>query len=323
MKNVVYYLKTTFVMDLNNVSITVAVDEYLRHCRFERGLDEKTISSYRSDLLQFIARMPHEAVLSWITREYLRTWVESLSAYKYTSAKRKIASVRTFLHYLEVEYEAFLNPFHRLQIKIKDPGRLPVVMTSTEVGAIFSRLQSRVAEVKMGTQRYVLRMRDRAVIELLFSTGIRIGELCGLRNDDVDLFERRVRVRGKGKRERVVDIGPIPALIALREWMELRPTSDAPGNWLFTNRLGNALASQSVRTLVHQLCRECTITKKVTPHTFRHTFASLMLEEDVDVAFIQHILGHSSIATTQIYLHVNPCRQREILQQRHPRGRMM
>lgn len=310
-------------MELNNVSIAFAVDDYLRHCRFERGLDEKTISAYRSDLLQFIAKMPKDALLGRITREYLKAWVENLSAYKHKSVKRKMASVRAFLHYLEVEYEAFVNPFHRLQIKLKDPGRLPVVMTSAEICAVIARLQSRLAGASVGTQEYVLRMRDRAVIELLFSTGMRIGELCGLRNDDVDLFERRVRVHGKGKRERVVDIGPVQALKALREWMALRQTSDAPEAWLFTNRLGNALATQSVRALVHQLCRECAISKNVTPHTFRHTFASLMLEEDVDVTYIQHILGHSSIATTQIYLHVNPCRQREILQQRHPRGRML
>ncbi|MBR4497361.1 MAG: tyrosine-type recombinase/integrase, partial [Bacteroidales bacterium] len=138
----------------------------------------------------------------------------------------------------------------------------------------------------------------------------------------VDLERGLVRIIGKGNKERVVDVCMPVTLAALREWVQVRETPTDTNAFFFTNRLGHGLAPQIVRLLVHQIAKECNIDKNVTPHTFRHTFATLLLEENVDVFTIQHILGHSSISTTQIYLHVNPVRQRDILTNHHPRSRM-
>ena len=305
-------------MEYGNLTIESALDDFLRHCRYERKLDEKTISAYRVDLKQFASSFGLNACICDISRDYLKAWLMGLEAYKPRTIKRKVASVKVFLHYLEEDHEAFESPFRRMQVRIKQPVSLPKVMTSCELKRILGYLEHKVSDSGHNWQC----VRNRAVIELLFGTGMRIGELCVLRNKDVDLNEGRVRIHGKGNRERIVDIGPKLTLEALREWVTERRTSGEPEEWFFTNRLGNVLTPQSVRALVHQLCRQCSIRKNVTPHTFRHTFASMLLEEDVDVAYIQNILGHSSIATTQIYLHVNPFRQREILLRHHPRGRL-
>lgn len=309
-------------MEQESMKTTAAVEAFISHCRFERKLDEKTVSAYRMDLEQFAGGIGVNSPLRKVTRERVSVWMGSLEHYKPRTAKRKVASVMSFMRYLECSFDWFENPFRRMRVKIKCPEQLPRVMSGVEVKRMLMCLAREAALSEPGTQKGRIRVRDWAVIELLFSTGMRIGELCGLKNEDVDLAEGRVRIHGKGNKERVVDICPVEALTALRAWMAVRPPGPRADDALFTNRLGNGLATQSVRAMVRDLARRCEIGKNVTPHMFRHTFASLLLEEDVDVAYIQHILGHSSIATTQIYLHVNPKRQREILMNRHPRSRL-
>lgn len=302
--------------------ISAATEEYIRHCRFERELDEKTISAYRVDLEQFATVVGGDPPLREVSQECMKAWLGSLAHYKPRTVKRKVASLMSFMHYLECACASFENPFRRMQVKIKRPETLPRVMSGSEVKRMLAHLEREAGTIGAKRQKRYICVRDWAVVELLFCTGMRIGELCRLKNEDVDLAEGRVRIHGKGDKERIVDICPAEALAALRAWMTIRPSGSRASDAVFTNRLGNGLATQSVRAMVHDLARKCDIRKNVTPHMFRHTFASLLLEEDVDVAYIQHILGHSSIATTQIYLHVNPKRQREILMNRHPRARL-
>ena len=306
---------------LEQTTIVAAVQEFLNHCRYERKLDEKTIKAYSFDIRQFANGLGIYAQLGEVSRNYLKQWVESLSTYKYKTIKRKIASVNAFMNYLEGEFEEFNNPLRSLHIKLKPPVRLPVVMTKDEMQRIVGRLDKDINDNENNRQRF-LSIRNKAIIELLFGSGMRIGELCGLRNQDVDLNLGQVRIIGKGNKERIVDICLPVILKSLRQWIDVRRLSDEPSDSFFTSHIGRKLGPQTVRALVHRLTRECKIDKHVTPHTFRHTFATLLLEEDVDITYIQHILGHSSISTTQIYLHVNPLRQREILMNRHPRSRM-
>lgn len=309
---------------LEQLTLKVALGDFLRHCRFERKLDEKTISAYRCDIVQFAVTLGNglETMVTDIKREDIQCWMVMLSKYKYKSMKRKVASVNTFMRYLEWTFEDFDNPMRRVWIKLKEPQRLPAVMTRSETRRILMRLDESVRLSNASCQSYWLAVRNRAVIELLFGTGMRIGELCTLRNCDIDLEQGMVRIIGKGNKERVVDICMPVTLSALREWVQIRQTSVESRDFFFTNRLGKGLSPQIVRSFVHKIAQECNIAKNVTPHTFRHTFATLLLEENVDIFNIQHILGHSSISTTQIYLHVNPLRQREILTNQHPRSRM-
>ena len=309
---------------LEQTTMTSALDDFKRHCRFERKLDEKTISAYQCDIVQFASLLANgsETLVANVKRDDIQCWLENISAYKFRTMKRKIASVNAFMRYMEWVFEDFDNPVRRVRIKLKEPKRLPVVMTKAETGRIFALLNENVQSGKGSTQSHKLAVRNRAVFELLFGTGMRIGELCGLRNCDVDLERGLVRIIGKGNKERVVDVCMPVTFAALREWVQVRETPTDTNAYFFTNRLGHGLSPQIVRLLVHQIAKECNIDKNVTPHTFRHTFATLLLEENVDVFTIQHILGHSSISTTQIYLHVNPVRQRDVLTNHHPRSKM-
>lgn len=307
---------------VQQIVIAEALGDFLDHCRFERKLDEKTIKAYRFDIKQFAKDMDAEARLCDITRIYLKQWIASLSNYRYKTIKRKIASVNALMNYLEEELEEYNNPLRSLHIRLKPPVRLPVVMTKEEMLRILDRLDYRIRVAKDDNQRFFA-IRDKAIIELLFGSGMRIGELCGLRNQDVDLCRGQVRIIGKGNKERIVDICLPVIMQSLKQWVLVRKSSDCLNNGFFTSRICRKLGPQTVRLLVHRLIHDCSIEKHVTPHTFRHTFATLLLEENIDIANIQHILGHSSIATTQIYLHINPIRQREILTNHHPRSRML
>lgn len=306
---------------VKQITMAVATEDFLSYCQFERKLDEKTIRAYRFDLKQFTDGLWPDAKMCDVTRDYLKQWIASLSSYRYKTIKRKIASVNAFMNYLEVEREEFNNPLRSLHVRLKPPVRLPVVMTKEEVQQILVKLDVEQNAVKDDGQRFFA-VRNKAIIELLFGSGMRIGELCGLRNRDVDLCRGQVRIIGKGNKERVVDICLPVIMQSLRQWVDVRKSSDGMEDGFFTSRIGRNLGPQTVRSLVRRLTNDCSIEKHVTPHTFRHTFATLLLEENIDIAYIQHILGHSSIATTQIYLHVNPYRQREILTNHHPRSRM-
>lgn len=307
--------------DLQKHVISEVIGEFLNHCRFERKLDEKTIKAYRFDIEQFADGIGEDFKLCNLSRDYLKHWIVSLSNYSYKTIKRKIASVNALMNYLEIEHEGYNNPLRSLHIRLKRPVTLPVVMTKEEMKLIMEKLDEDIRVVKNERQRFFA-LRNKAIIELLFGSGMRISELCGLRNQDVDLHKGQVRIIGKGNKERVVDIC-LPVIIqSLNQWILVRKSSACPEGSLFSSRIGRKLGPQTVRLLVHRLTRDCKIIKHVTPHTFRHTFATLLLEENIDIASIQHILGHSSIATTQIYLHVNPLRQREILANHHPRSRM-
>jgi integrase/recombinase XerD len=165
----------------------------------------------------------------------------------------------------------------------------------------------------------MMAVRNVAIIELLFVSGIRVSELCDLRLCDVNLSCGRLRIVGKGDKERIVDICQRKTLNVLTEWIVFRADAISSNEPFFTSRLGKKLSPQSVRWLVRDVVTDLGIKKHITPHTFRHTFATLLLEEDVDITYIQQLLGHSSIVTTQIYTHVNLQKQHEILSKKHPR----
>ena len=170
--------------DIKQIALAEASEEFLRYCRFERKLDEKTIKAYSFDIRQFANGLGMYAQLGEVSRNYLKQWVESLSTYKYKTIKRKIASVNAFMNYLEGEFEEFNNPLRSLHIKLKPPVRLPVVMTKNEMQRIVGRLNKDLNANENNRQKF-LSVRNKAIIELLFGSGMRIGELCGLRNHDV------------------------------------------------------------------------------------------------------------------------------------------
>lgn len=291
------------------------IDMFIKHCIIEKHLDEKTIKAYKTDLFQ-LREIINNIPIVKLSKDDIREYLQKISHYSHKTIKRKIASLRAMLNYYECENESYINPMRRMQIRMREPFRLPEVMTIEEVGRIVADVRSCYGQD--GRISHLLHVRNIAIIELLFASGIRVSELCNLRMRDVDLSAGRIRIIGKRDKERIVDICQEATINSLTEWANMykETNTDAP---FFISRLHNKLSPQSVRALVRQLRTHAGINKHITPHTFRHTYATLLLEEDVDITYIQHLLGHSSISTTQIYTHVNLQKQHEIILNKHPR----
>jgi integrase/recombinase XerD len=222
-------------------------------------------------------------------------------------------------NYLEYENDDFYSPFHRIKIRLKDAFILPTVMTIDEVRQILTTLYKPLYTTNPKKYQYKSTVRNIAVIELLFATGMRVSELCQLQINDIDLTQGSIKIFGKGSKERIIQICQQETIQALQTYINLFSNQIQFEQPFFINRLGNGLSSQSVRIMIKNYIKQSEINKHVTPHTFRHTFATLLLEEDVDIKYIQSLLGHSSISTTQIYTHVNTEKQKKILSTKHPR----
>ena len=293
------------------------MDDFLEYCSLVKKLDKKTIRAYKTDLQQCIALIGDGAI-NQLTKEMIRKYIKDISHFQHKTIKRKLASLNAMLNYFEMDNEWFVNPMRRMNIHMREPVRLPVVMTIDEVRGLLNEAYKRSGTYKTGTCSYVKTIRDIAIVELLFASGMRVSELCNLKIKDVDIHEGRVRIVGKGNKERMIDLCQVETLKALANWLAVREEYNKDSSF-FCSRLNKQLSTQSVRLLIRQLSQSLGIVKHITPHTFRHTFATLLLEEDVGITYIQHFLGHSSITTTQIYTHVNMRKQREILRNKHPR----
>lgn len=296
------------------------ITDFLQHCQYEKNLTSKTIYAYRSDLNMFLhylhASYPLSLSLEQVSKEIIKEYMQHLFRYKPKTVKRKLASLKALFNYYDYEHDNFLNPFRKLRIRFKEPLVLPTVMTCHEIKNILKYLyQARSSNPHPDAYLYKAQTRDIAVIELLFATGIRVSELCGLSCHAVDLRQATVRIFGKGGKERIIQLCSPDVIKILRQYQLLFQPCDS----FFVNRLGSPLSPASVRALVKRCRTEIGMNKKITPHTFRHTFATLLLEEDVDIKYIQNLLGHSSITTTQIYTHVNIAKQRQLLSTKHPR----
>ena len=301
----------------NNQKVTTVIEDFLWHCEFEKKLDRKTLNAYKADLLQFVSNIGYLNI-SEVAKDVLRRYLQSISHFKHKTIKRKLATIKALLNYYEFENEWYNNPMRKMKIRMREPVRLPTVMNLDEVKSLIDIVYNQRLDYEMETFSYQMATRNIAIIELLFASGMRVSELCGLRICDIDIKQGYVRIVGKGNKERIIDISQEATLAAIKEWLKERDTDDTQSP-LLISRLGNKLSTQSVRLLIKKLTVSSKIKKRITPHTFRHTYATLLLEEGIDITYIQHLLGHSSIVTTQIYTHVNLHKQHEILKDKHPR----
>lgn len=309
----------------NTLHLHETLQMFLFHCRYEKNLSDKTLKAYETDIRQFcafVSPLLPELQLQHITTGILKEYIRHLSHYQPKTVKRKLASLKAMFNFMEIEDENYIHPFHRLKIKIKTPFLLPAVMNMEEVSAILSHLyRQKQNYTHHHNDQYLTILRNIAVIELLFGTGIRVSELCSLQEQTVDLDNGYIKVYGKGSKERIIHIGRKEILHALREYKKHQKRSPLHKSF-FLNRLNTPLSSQSVRIMIQKILSHTNLTKRITPHTFRHTFATLLLEEGIDIKYIQSILGHSSLATTQIYTHVNTAKQKTILSTHHPRRKL-
>lgn len=303
-------------MKLQDTQIT----NYLTFCKTQKCLDEKTIRAYKIDLTQFSSSMSAETSLYDITSRQLEAYIAHLhSIYKPKTSKRKIASLKAFFHYCEFYEFIEKNPFDKIQIRFREPIILP--KTSFADVRTFSSLRfTPNGSLPLHLTNKKMPLRDAAVIELLFATGIRISELCSLKPCDVNLNDNFVLIYGKGSKERKLQIGNANVLKTLNEYKNTFSTEIESCDHFFANQTGKPLSDQSVRRMIQKYAALAGIEQHMTPHMFRHTFASSLLDADVDIRYIQEMLGHSSITTTQIYTHVTLAKQKMILTTKHPRN---
>lgn len=294
--------------------------EYLDYCKYRKRLDEKTLKAYGIDLKQYAAftSNPSES----LTRDTVDTFLTNLhKQYRPKTVKRKIASLKAFFHYLEYREIINENPFNRLDTRFREARLLPKTIPFHSIQTFLSTLYAQKEQAK---SEYQLRccIRDIAVIELLFATGMRISELCSLKDTDIDFESQDILIYGKGAKERILQIGNPEVLSALLLYQETFKTEIACCGYFFVNRLNHKLSDQSVRFMINHYARLAGLEQHITPHMFRHSFATLMLEQNVDIRYIQKMLGHSSISTTEIYTHVSNIKQKDILFTKHPRNFM-
>lgn len=294
------------------------IQKYLEYCEHQKRLDAKTLKSYRIDLRQFYEQYPSASITD-IIADILEDYITQLhQLYKPKTVKRKIASLKAFFHFLEYKEIINRSPFYKVQVRFREPSKLPKTIPLDIVELFLSTIYKQCANAKNNYQKKNA-LRDVSVIELLFATGIRISELCTLRTTDVNLNDGSILIHGKGDKERIIQLGNSSVIHILQEYKNCFHDKYECDRRFFINQNGTAMSDQSIRRMINKYTALAAIELHITPHMFRHTFATSLLEADVDIRYIQEMLGHSSIHITEIYTHVSMSKQRDILTTKHPR----
>jgi len=306
-------------MDLN-----LAVDKFLVSCRDEGGLSDKTVRAYAYDLSQFSDFM-QEKRLSGIdtddVQQYL-SYLDDEQKLKDTTIRRKIMTLKAFFRHFVGNGAVAQTPLNGVENKYKMTKSVPKILNAQDMMRLLEFLTEDVTrlegQLRPGCGRKVKlhfenSIRDRAIIELLFSTAMRIGELSDLDTDDLDLENRTVHIKGKSHRDRTLVLGNNSTIEALREYLKIRRNQQVESKALFLNRFGGRLSIFAIENLFERIRKAAGIRRRLTPHALRHTMATMLLNNGKDLRQVQNILGHSSSVTTQIYQEIAPRRQRKVL----------
>jgi integrase/recombinase XerC len=293
------------------------LNKFITYLIAEKNASPYTIKNYRHEIGEFLDFLKEQGIDSWegVDRHVLRRYLAWLQAQGYVKASitRRISELRSFCRYLVREGILDRNPIRAISSP-KIPKRLPDYLDLYEVEALLA------APDATDTQG----QRDRAIMEVLYASGLRVSELVSLNLRNVDLQQGELRVWGKGAKERVALLGQ-PACRALRQYIrEGRPQLIKAGketNALFLNRLGSRLSTRSVNNILDRYARLAGLERRVTPHVMRHTFATHLLDGGADLRTVQELLGHADLSTTQIYTHVSQARAKEVYRKAHPRAR--
>lgn len=295
------------------------IPRFLNYLQIERNCSGLTVKSYREDLdllLDYLTekfgRVPSPRE---ITPVDLRTYVAALheAGYAKSSVSRRLASLRSFFKFAQREGKCDNNPAKPLRNPRRE-RKLPHFLTNQEIGKLLS------APPKSD----VSGIRDRAILETMYSAGLRVSELVGINLEDLDLAQGLVRIRGKGKKERLSPLGSF-AVKALQQWLKLRkPSPKLParvGSPVFLNRFGQRLTTRSIARMLEKYLKLTGLDMRTSPHTLRHSFATHLLDRGADIRSVQELLGHKSLVTTQIYTHVSTAGLKLVYEAAHPRAR--
>ena len=302
-------------MDLFN-----CLELYIKYLKYEKNLSLNSINSYQKDNLQFLNFLKSKNVTeaAGLNLDIFRDFLKSLDNHNYSNSTiiRKYSSLINFFRFLESNNYIDFQLTQAINIPRKRQ-RFYSFMSINEIGRLFDSLKpSNDSEI-----------RDRAIIELLYSTGARISEVEGLKTGEVDLQSREIIVTGKGRKQRLVYLNE-PSVFWIKKYLEVRNKliytakgSHKRDNHLFLNRFGKRLSSRSIRTIVKKYVKKAIIGKNITPHSIRHSFATHLLQEGAGIREIQELLGHENVSTTQIYSHLNIKKLKKDYKKFHPRAK--
>src|SRR5205085_5984409 len=290
------------------MDVQQAIVEFLEHGQSVRNLSDRTLRAYQSDLTQFHVQMKQEETAS-ITPEHLETYLDKLGdgPYRDTSIRRKVAALKVFFRFLEERGIVNESPARRLKIKRPIENRVPTVLSAREIRSLLAAPKQQITEMSSmrdhsagGRNRYFCAIRDNVILELLFSTGIRIGELVALNLSDAALDKREIQITGRATRGRIVPLSQ-DVIDGLMIYLALRGDRTLDSGALFVGRSGTRLTIYSIENIFKKHVRIAEIKRHITPHALRHTMAALLVSSGTDIREVQEILGHASILSTQVY----------------------
>jgi len=274
------------------MNLVKCIDVFLHHCKIEKNLSDKSIKAYKIDLSGFKKFIIKDDIIC-INKDDLKMYLDYLFAknYKIKTIKRKIVTIKALFNFAEFEDIIEVNPFRKIRINLKEDKKLPKVLSINEI----QRLLSCINETQKKDKIF---KRNLLIIELLLLTGIRVFELCEIKKESIDFDNKIIIIDGKGRKQRKVFISNNKTLGLLKEVIKI---FDIQNGYIFLNRSFKPITDQTIRNVVKDSCKKCLNLDGITPHIFRHTFATILLNKGVDIRHIQILLGHNSIATTQIY----------------------
>jgi len=285
------------------------INKFLRYLEVERAASHDTVRAYKKDLEGFFNHVNTEPDKIDVidVRGFIAEQIKA--GYNKNTVTRRLASIRSFFKFLRREGYIKANPA-RLVSNIKLPKVLPRFLSVDDIFSLVEKPEG------IG----FIPARDRSILELLYSSGLRVAELSGLNTDDVNIKGCLIKVRGKGRKERIIPVGS-KAIDALKSYMIERVLLKSKNKSLFLNRLGKQLTDRGIRRIVVKYAKEIQISGQIGPHTLRHTFATHLLQGGADLRIIQEILGHSSLSTTQKYTHLDVTHLMDIYDNAHPLAR--
>ena len=291
--------------------------EYLKYCEKQKKLSSHTLKAYKIDLRQYCEFKNGIGIEKGDIAEYVQHLHE---CYKPKTVRRKIAALKAFVRYLYYYDIIDYNPFDKVDTAFREPLTLPRTIPEKTIKNLIVTSYDNIENAKTEYQKQI-EIRNTAKFELLFATGARISEICSLKTYNINLVTQTVRIFGKGSKERIIQIENEEVLAILKLYKSTFGEYIQPDGFFFLNNRKQRFSEQSVRIVLLRLEKQIGSEIHITPHMFRHSVATMLLEEDVDIRYIQKILGHSSITTTQIYTHVTSSKQKEILRTKHPRNK--
>jgi site-specific recombinase XerD len=313
---------TNSTAEVSWMTVSESAKAFLRSCEIDKNLSSLTVRAYKTDLsqLELFATQHGVNEVTAIDVALVQCFIAHLKEHQLcidSSIRRKIAVIRAFLKFLEANGSIPQNPMAKMRLSFRCQRKLPRVLSRDQVEAILKAAKR--PEHSGDLHARLASLRNYALLELLFFSGARISELLRLDIDDLDLDEGFTKIKGKGRRERVIYIGCEPVVAALRRYLKLRLTVEKRDRALFVNSRLSRLSVYSAEAVVRKCAEAANISARITPHMFRHTMATMLLENGADLRSIQEILGHASISTTEIYTHVSGNRKRQVMREFHPR----